>query len=278
MSKQKKVTVVAVVSDLQIGSTVALCPPEVELDDGGTYMPSKPQRWFLQCWNDYWRVVHNEVEKNNAGLWVIINGECCEGDHHGTAQIFSRNMADQRRAAIELIDPVAQRADKLFIVRGTEAHSGKSANQDEEIAKDLDAVKNEKRDTWSWWSLKLAASGVRFFFAHHPRTAGWLPHTEDSAASRMSTMIATRWLKAGRALPDVAVFGHVHYFADSGKAHRPRVIYMPGWQIATSYVHRLGSSYEYDLKPVGGVYFVCRDGNYTINEKLFLGDEDPWVE
>ena len=91
-------------------------------------------------------------------------------------------------------------------------------------------------------------------------------------------MMAARWLQASRTLPDVAVFGHVHYFADSGKAHKPRVIYMPGWQLATSYIHRLGSSYEHGLKPMGGVYFVCQGGSYTVNEWLFTGEEDPWTE
>jgi hypothetical protein len=38
-----KITVVAV-SDLHINFTGGLCPPSVPLDDGGTYLPSKPQR------------------------------------------------------------------------------------------------------------------------------------------------------------------------------------------------------------------------------------------
>jgi hypothetical protein len=273
-----KTIIVATPSDLHVGSTVALSPPEVQLDDGGTYLASKVQRYILQGWNDYWAEIDGQVKDHKAKLYVIVVGEACEGVHHGTTQIFSHNKAVQRVAALELLDPVAQKADKLWIVRGTEAHSGKSANEDEAIARDLGAIKNDILGTWSWWSLRLIASKVRLFLAHHPRTKGWMPHTEDSAASRMSFMMSSRWLSAERALPDLAVFGHVHYYADSGRAHKPRVIYLPGWQLATSFVHRLGSSYEYDLKPMGGIYFICKDGSYTIHEHLFIGEEDPWNE
>jgi hypothetical protein len=37
------------VANLHINSTTGLCPPDgIELDDGGRYLPSKPQRWLWQ--------------------------------------------------------------------------------------------------------------------------------------------------------------------------------------------------------------------------------------
>ena len=41
------------VSDLHINSSVAICPPRVQLDDGGTYHPSPGQRWLNECFADF---------------------------------------------------------------------------------------------------------------------------------------------------------------------------------------------------------------------------------
>ena len=43
-----------ITSDLHAGSTVAICPPRVQLDDGGEYHASKAQRWLWERWKDFW--------------------------------------------------------------------------------------------------------------------------------------------------------------------------------------------------------------------------------
>ena len=45
--------ILRVTSDLHAGSTVALCPPKVQLDDGGKYEASKAQLWLWECWLDF---------------------------------------------------------------------------------------------------------------------------------------------------------------------------------------------------------------------------------
>jgi len=46
--RKRDTVIVAVVADTHPNSTVGLCPPEVELDDGGTYHASKAQRWLWE--------------------------------------------------------------------------------------------------------------------------------------------------------------------------------------------------------------------------------------
>ena len=47
----RKRVLLAAVSDLHIGSTVALCPPEgIPLEDGGRYQPNPAQVWIWDQW------------------------------------------------------------------------------------------------------------------------------------------------------------------------------------------------------------------------------------
>jgi hypothetical protein len=48
------VKLLVLTGDLHVNSTVALCPPTVELDDGGTYHHSRTQAWIWNRWIDFW--------------------------------------------------------------------------------------------------------------------------------------------------------------------------------------------------------------------------------
>ena len=159
--------VVVIVSDLHVNSTVGLCPQRVALDDGGTYQQSKAQRWIYRCWLDFWQHVDNLPR---SALYVVLNGDLVEGLHHGTTQLVTHNEETQLGMALQLLEPVARLADYLFIVRGTEAHTGPSAFWEEHIAEDLSAVRDEVGLTASWWHLPLTVEGVTFDICHHPQT------------------------------------------------------------------------------------------------------------
>ena len=68
--------------------------------------------------------------------------------------------------------------------------------------------------------------------------------------------------------PRLAVFGHVHYYADSGQdAVNPiRVLYGPSWQLPYSFIHRIGRGMI--PNEVGAVWLTCADGEYEIK---------PWL-
>lgn len=256
---------------------MALCPPEVQRDDGDTWLPSKAQLWIRQCWTGFWEHVYNGTKESNAKLYVVVNGECCEGVHHGTQQIITPNMEIQRAAAAELLEPIAKRADRFFVVRGTEAHSGKSASEDEAVAADLGAEKGEETGAYSWWHLELEASGVHVTFDHHATTYGWRPWTEQPAAARQSAIVLNECAQRGEVPPHVCVYGHGHYLADSGQYTRPRVFYTPGWQLRTAYSHRRGGGHR--IRPIGGLLLICQDGLFKPDpwDKLPKRRE-PWTE
>src|SRR3954466_7091952 len=88
-------TLIVVTSDQHCGSSVALCPPKIELDDGGEYVASRAQQWLWQNWLDFWQRVERVRDREKAKLYQVWNGDLTEGSHHGSTQILSGNSSVQ---------------------------------------------------------------------------------------------------------------------------------------------------------------------------------------
>ena len=69
MSTASRPVVIGIVSDVHAGSAVALCPPQVPLDDGGMYCASKAQSWLWENWGDFWKQVDTTRQKEDAELY-----------------------------------------------------------------------------------------------------------------------------------------------------------------------------------------------------------------
>ena len=266
------VEIVAVVSDLHINSTIGLCPLNgVSLDDGGTYRPSKEQRWLGRCWSDFW---DRAQALGGDRLHVVINGDAVDGDHHDTPAIVTRNMETQVRMALAVLEPSAGLADRLYIMRGTEVHTGKQAQWEEFLAKDLDAVPDDAIGSHSWWWLPLEVGGVKFDIAHHPGTSSRRPWTRGAAANRLAAWILSDYAESRSIPPDVVIRSHNHIFEDSGESHPIRAIITPAWQLCTPFGHRIGGSGK--LAHIGGLLFVCEGGQYTMNAVRYRGRRRSW--
>ena len=251
-----KPVVIVFVADLHINSTVALAPPRVQLDDGGTFVQSKEQRWIHRKWLEFWERV-KDIDR--AALVVVIVGDVVEGNHHGSTQVITTNETTQERMAIDLLEPVAALADHLFIIRGTEAHAGPSAHWEETIAKDLGA-EPQRKDVYSWWHLPLQAHSTLFDIAHHPQTMSRRPWTRDQAASRQAAITWAQYCEAGLRPPDVVVRAHGHQLA-RGWSRDTVGLFLSPWQLTTAFGHRLGAGHN--IEPLGGAIFKCQEKGFT---------------
>lgn len=267
--------IVVVVGDLHINSTVALIPPSVQLDDGGTHRQSRAQRWIYRCWQDFWQKV--EALPRSA-LYVVVNGDTVEGVHHATTQLVSTNLKDQFRMATELLEPVARASDALFMVRGTESHTGPASMWEELLAKDLGAVECKAGRTWSWWHLPLSVEGVKLDIAHHPQTHSRRPWTQDSAAARQASITAVEYWENDERPPDAVVRGHVHQWA-KGTHKDTWGFFHPAWQLTTAYGTRLGAGRH--IEPIGGLVFQCQNGRLSWPDKWpairYSPRRTPWT-
>jgi len=262
LTSQNKITLV-VVSDLHVGSTVGLCSRGVALDDGGTYRPSKAQRWLRQCWDKAWDRV--EAVRDDGPLWVVFNGDLIDGDHHNTHQLFTRSEEKQAEVCIDIIDPILQRSSESFIIRGTQSHVGQSGLWEERIAYDLDTNKDTLSGTSSWWHLPLMCAGVRFDFAHFGKV-GYRAWTRPNAANVLAAETMLDYASTGDKPPHVVVRSHRHTFVDSGQNYPVRVVQTPAWQLASGYVK---SYLPGVLADIGLIIFTCENGKYIMEPVRF---------
>lgn len=253
---------VVVISDTHFGCQLALCPPEVTFDNGGTYKASRLQRKLWDMWTEFWE---DFVPKATRGEnYVIVhNGDVVDGVHHNSTTQISHNLEDQRRIAIETLLPrVSHKNCKgYFHIRGTEAHVGKSAQEEESIAKALGAVKDEIGNGSRWeLLLSIGAKKSLIHFTHHVGTTSSAAYESTGAYKEM----IEGYTEAGRyklTPPDVWVRSHRHRniqieipASDRGNAI---VVVTPGWQLKTPFAYRI--SLGRSARPqVGGI--VIREG------------------
>lgn len=258
-------TTVVIVGDIHANSTVAVCPPVFNLDDGGTYRASKAQRWIWRQWLALWAEAAEARERAGGQLVLILNGELADDNYHPTTQLITRNPADMLKLSAAVLAPALEllrEGDRVFVLRGTEAHSGQSAHLDETVAHDIGAdAADEEGNVFSHWRLKVEIDGVRFNVAHHPAGGGGrVPWTRGNFANQLAARAAFECAMSGEKPPHLLIRGHVHRPADSYDAYPVRAVVLPSWQLTTSYGHRIGG----DPLPVGGAIITCDRGRATV--------------
>lgn len=240
-------------SDTHCGSTIGLCPPEGPmLDDGQVVQPSKVQQWLWDCWTDAHRRYTDMATAAKADRLVILNGDLVDGDHHGTAQIMSRHPDAQAYIAAETFAVTrAVKPKRLFVVRGTEVHTGTSGSAEESLAKSLGAERDPETHLWSRWHLRLRVHGLLIDVQHHGKGLGRLPHTKQNGANGLAWRVFQTHTERGLEPPALVVRSHLHQFADSYGANRKtRGLFLPSFQVKTSYVHRIAAD---EIADVGAV-------------------------
>jgi len=261
---------VLLASDTHCGSTIGLCPPEgVRTDDGQEIRPSKVQEWLWECWTDVHQRYDAIARDAKAEKWVILNGDLVDGDHHGTAQIMSRHPDAQAYIARETFAVTrALKPKRLFVVRGTEVHTGTSGSAEESLAHYLGAERDPETRLWSRWHLRLRVHGKLFDVQHHGKGLGRLPHTKQNGANSLAWRVFQTCAERNLEPPALVVRSHLHQFADSyGANRRTRGLFLPSFQLKTAYVHRVAAD---EIADVGAVVaLVYPDGRMEITPILF---------
>lgn len=266
-----------VAGDMHVNSAVALCPPDgIDLDDGGKYMPSETQRWLWDCWHDD---VHRFLDASSGTTRIaILNGDLGDIDaKKRSSQMVSRNNAVIADTVLSVLAPLTDMVDHVFVVRGTPAHTGKSAWLEELVARDLDNAVRYSDSVSSWWHLREQIGGVRFDICHHARMGG-IPWTRPNAVLNAAAKITYQYLAELRQEPPhIAVRSHNHKHGDSYDAHPVRMLYLPCYSAITEFGYRIG--YENTPPDIGCRYVFIEDGNYKIvkrDHRIVDGGVSVW--
>lgn len=250
------------ISDSHAGCQLALCPPEVKLDNGGTYHHSKLQAKLWAIWNEFWNDFVPAATRGEPYV-IVHNGDMIDGVHHGSTTQISHNLTDQAQIAIDIMRERVKhpKCKAYYQIRGTEAHVGKSGQEEEAIAKILGAKKDDVGNH-SRWELLLSVGAKKSIvhFTHHVGTTSSASYESTAPYKEM----IEGYVEAGRyklTPPDVWVRSHRHRnievkipAADGGDAI---VVVTPAWQLKTPFAYRvsLGRSAQ---PQIGGI--VIREG------------------
>lgn len=280
-------TILAITGDVHANSTVGLCPPKVELDDGGRYISSDRQRWIWGRWLSYVLQVKRLKDKTGHEVVLVLLGELVDniGKKIATSQVVTTNVADVLHIGDQVLEPMLAVADKVIVLRGTEAHVGSNSCLDEIVAERINhkygTIVKSPIGTNSWYQFRGEFDGVTIDAAHHPGVGNRTHHTAGNEATRLASkifyeysidnIIRSRTGEPIVAWPHLILRGHNHRPADSGD-NQPgghpiaamRALITPSWQLGTAYSYRLGGG----VLPIGGLIAVASDGRVNVN-KLF---------
>jgi UDP-2,3-diacylglucosamine pyrophosphatase LpxH len=255
------------VSDTHFGSSAALSQIH-QLDDGGYYRPSDHQKKLYRLWMGFWEYAYKTIKKDP---WVLVHvGDIVDGAHHRTTQLSTGNLTIQSRLAIDMMMPHVTRANKYFQIRGTEAHSAPSCEQEEMIAATLGAERDPDAGNYSHWMLWLKFGGKLINVAHHLGVTTSSAY-ESSALMRETVASFTESGQHKFRAPDILVRGHTHRFLYMRGSGPWDSIKLPAWQLKTAFTHRIDRMRGPNIggvilsKTSEGIY--VRDWTHTVKEQ-----------
>ena len=220
------------ISDLHLGSEEAILQPGFVTEKNQPIGQSPISAWLFDCWAEGQRWIADLLEPKEYAL--VINGDCIEGNHHRTVEIWHPDARNHVKAAKELLHPLAQRAGKTYMVRGTECHVHGSENS---IADYLGAEVNPEHGQRFWDHLRINCCGVEMSVRHHfPATSR--SYLEASQHSIQLGNAVNEAVRAGWQVPRILVGAHRHrtgHFCDGNRL----TVVTGAWQGLTRHGHKV---------------------------------------
>jgi len=250
------------VSDTHCGCKFGLLPPgKTPLIDGGPVMQSALQRKVWKWWLAFWNVWVPRATRGEPYAICLV-GDIMDNEHHGSKTPISANRADQSNIAKRVWGPILRRAALLekplpvegveekdwpcrhiYWVGGTEAHSGQSMEDEENLAREMGAIPDAS-GRFARYEINMQLGRCRIHATHHIGTTSSSQYESTALRAEMERQVAES-AKAGDPPPDVIVRAHRHRalevreITSLGGREGYRICFvLPGWQLKTPFVHR----------------------------------------
>ncbi len=200
-----KTKLLVILSDLHVGSTVGLWPAGFIAHEG---FPIGQNLFQKGLWK-HWLVCQAWIAKVTKGqpYDLLINGDLVEGIHHRSLQVMSPDVGDQLQAVIQVLGPVAKKAERMFITKGTECHT---RNDECRIGAALNAVPDPATGNHAWDRLELDyGKGMIFAASHHTPTTT-RPSLEATMHSVQLGVEIHERARSGKPIPKIIARAHRH--------------------------------------------------------------------
>lgn len=241
-----------VVSDLHSGSSYGLMPSSFVTKEGQKIQPNAFQRWLLACWQDFWAFSYATVKGHK---WAaIINGDAIEGIHHRSLEIVSPDILDHAQMAVNLLEPVAERADHIVMVEGTECHTNGSEHKIGDKLKAVKCIYGGGQEARAWPQVYLEVNGCEGVIRHHIGTTT-RPYLEATQLGVQMNVDRLEAVRSGRPVPSFLISAHRHQYGQFDDGCGVSVV-TPPWQGLTRHGRKVVPAAR---TQVGGVILDFRD-------------------
>lgn len=266
-----KSTLVVLIGDTHIGSMSSPWP-SVPTPIGNlqrVVQGNEVQEAMFHCLMEFIANAQLAAESDTVDKVItVMMGDMIEMDaKKRTDALMSTSLVHLATFSADMLQSLAELSDKVFVLRGTEAHTGTDGQADQALAMVLHerlgdrVVKDAAGGDYAWRHLKLNIDGVRCDFAHHPIGGGMRPWTRRNGINALVASEAMYALENGEVQPDVIIRGHRHFADTTSLYARPFGIQTPTFQWGNEYSDRLGL---YNGHPsIGGGLLYCQDGKFT---------------
>lgn len=212
-----------ITGDHQVGSTAGLAPKaRIENSD---------QEWLLACWQDV--VKRAKAEAKGKAFVLGLGGDHGDGPRqHDTWETWG-TAKEQRDAAIDLLQPLANIACEVMGLIGTEVHAGPKGDDDRTVAEELGA----KSAKYLW---EFAIGGQRVFWTHHGVGVAREPWNESNGSFAMAKRLEDHSLRRRELPPNYAIFHHAHFSPPIVTAQDITVAVCPCFQLSTGHGYKIG--------------------------------------
>ena len=289
-----KDTVLAIVSDMQVGSTLALCPPKWNLLDGGTFHASPAQMIIYRQWIRSAQVLKDILTEGRGRkrLVLILNGEPVDGHHHDTPQLITKRPQEQIEMSISLLDEFLQivdyhpkKGDMIYLVRGTDAHE--KGEYIEQIGRDIIGVRAKRKDTsnlikdglYHYQKLRLSINDNLIHVTHKGFNRGTRAWTTANSIGYALKSIYFNNLNHGVPIPNYVIRSHNHVYTHASYEDRHAKMWgciTPCWQLKTYFGNHVAGNE--DINTIGNIYIdINGTGTSKVIPEILEIEDEPII-
>jgi predicted phosphodiesterase len=238
---------ILVVSDLHVGSNVAIMPEEVIIE------PSDVERAQRISANSIQKVLYKEWQEmiDNVGKVdaCFVMGDSCDGANQKSRgfELWTPNLHQQVSTAADLLGMI--RTNKYFGVQGSFYHVGENTSSDLAVIESLEKCKTEFGT-----DLCVEIDGCRYHLCHE---VGFSQSPVGKGTALQSELVAARLYEKTLGIFDMLVRGHRHerYYT---KTELGAIVVAPCWKVRDAFAAKKGLKFKSDL---GYVLLEQKDKN-----------------
>ena len=254
--------VIAIYSDLHVGSKFAIMPKGFKNREGNLIGLNSGQEYLLEHWN-YCKKI---CDRNDVDT-ILLLGDLIQGLHYkkqGEGLVLGE-LEDQKEASIELLEPLCK-GRTVIGVSGTDYHNSRDTKTEKQIIETLGG-------TYCGYVINGEIKGThRTMNVMHGKSKSVV--YRETGASREMLFFKEAQSEMKLMKFDVLIRGHNHLYMH---IHRRNMHYIinPCWQVLepSDYTALWYSKWQPDL----GMSLLLIDNEDRINSWHFLTEETPHI-